>query len=378
MYIFRISIHSASPSPRVLPFIILIMTLFSYVIDAGHGGKDIGTAGEYLYEKDATLTLAIELGEKLTKENENIEVKYTRTEDQFLPIHQRVAFANHNHADLFISIHCNAVKEDNPHGIETYVLGVQNTQDNLEIVKRENESILFEENFIANYDGFDPNSPSGHIYMSAVQNKYMNEGILIAHEIQTQFSDQKILRDRGVKQAGFVVLKNATMPSILLEVGFLSNQNDEIKLINDNSRSAIVRNISKGISKYVNSAQRSDNHIVAQENSSSLSHKPNKVTQTPQEFQKVTYDLVLASSAAGEISEMKDKNIKGMSVLASKKEGIYSYKIGPFYSLGEAINIQNELRKGEFKGAYVEKRKDLLDEELVRPDINIKFAGVNQ
>ena len=224
---------------------------FIIVIDAGHGGKDIGTSGEYLIEKDATLTLAMELGQMLSEINQRIEIRYTRDTDEFLPIYRRVAYANENRADLFISIHCNAVAQHSPHGIETYVLGIQNNEENLETVKRENESILHEENISDHYNGFDPNSPTGHIFLSAVQNKYINEGIMLAHQIQIQFSDRNLMRDRGVKQAGFVVLKKATMPAILLEVGFLSNRNDETKLVNKDSRSKIVSHISDGINSLI-------------------------------------------------------------------------------------------------------------------------------
>jgi len=229
--------------PIILPFIGLGQNdilqnkqHFKIVMDPGHGGKDVGTSGKHLLEKDVTFSLAEEIARAIVQQEPNIDIKFTREDDDFIPIHRRVAFANNEQADLFISIHCNAVTSHSPHGIETYVLGMQDHKENLETVKRENASILEEEDYQVNYNGFDPESPSAHIYFSAIQNAYLNESILLAHEIQTQFTDMNVLKDRGVKQAGFVVLRKATMPSILLEIGYLSNERDEQKLMDNTTR----------------------------------------------------------------------------------------------------------------------------------------------
>jgi N-acetylmuramoyl-L-alanine amidase len=347
------------------------------VIDPGHGGKDIGTSGAYLIEKDATLTLALELGKTLTQMNPNVEVRFTRETDLFVPIHKRVSYANHNKADLFISVHCNAVRMESPHGIETYVLGVQNNQENLETVKRENESILHEKNFKENYDGFDPDSPSGHIYLSAVQNQYMNEGILLAHQIQTQFSDQKVMRDRGVKQASFVVLKKATMPAILLEVGFLSNKRDESKLRNDNTRKTIVNHISEGINQYVVELQKIDHPLVTTDIPQTLNNNPLPIEKKDKKQPRETFDIVLASSANGELSHMPTSVVDNKSVKSHYEGGTYTYLIGPYFTLFEAIEKQNELRSGDYKGAYVVKSKMNTSTASSSGDIQIKYAGVN-
>ncbi len=350
---------------------------FIIVIDAGHGGKDIGTSGEYLIEKDATLTLAMELGQMLSEINQRIEIRYTRDTDKFLPIYRRVAYANENRADLFISIHCNAVAQHSPHGIETYVLGIQNNEENLETVKRENESILHEENINDHYSGFDPNSPTGHIFLSAVQNKYINEGILLAHQIQIQFSDRNLMRDRGVKQAGFVVLKKATMPAILLEVGFLSNRNDETKLVNKDSRSKIVSHISDGINSYVKKIQSSNSPTIEKQTVLNIPSSVQPANIVIKAEPKVTFDIVLASSVGLEMEAMIDSEIDNKKVISHLEDGMYKYTIGPYLTLAEAINMQNELRLKNYKGAFVIKSKKNAITASNQNDIQIKFAGVN-
>ncbi|MEE9373640.1 MAG: N-acetylmuramoyl-L-alanine amidase [Saprospiraceae bacterium] len=347
------------------------------VIDAGHGGKDIGTSGHNLIEKDATLILAKELGQQLTKNNSNIEIKYTREIDIFLPVHRRVGIANEYNADLFISIHCNSISAQSPNGIETYVLGIQNNSENLQTVKRENQAILHEADFHQNYDGFDPNSPSGHIYLSAIQNQYINEGILVAHEIQIQFSDKNIMRDRGVKQAGFVVLKKATMPAILVEVGFLSNEHDEAKLINDNSRKKIISNISDGINIYISTIQNIDNQVVIHKNEAApIEYKPIKMSPIVNN-EMTQYNVMLASSCNGVIPDLRGMIVLKMEVLEEKINKKYLYTIGTFSTLTSAVEAQNNARKNGFKGAYVIKAASKVKMQSKNNDVRIKFEGVN-
>lgn len=202
------------------------------VIDAGHGGKDPGTLGIISQEKHVALSIALKLGEIIKENIEGVEVIYTRTDDNFVELGDRANLANKNGADLFISIHCNAVHNHSVKGTETWVMGLNRSDDNLEVAKRENSVILLEEDYEEKYEGFDPNSPESHILFSLVQNAYIGNSLRLAENIQQQFEDRVNRRNRGVKQAGLIVLHKSSMPSVLVEVGFLSNPTEE-RYLND-------------------------------------------------------------------------------------------------------------------------------------------------
>jgi len=197
------------------------------VIDAGHGGKDPGTHGRFSNEKDVTLAIALELGRTINKYLEDVEVIYTRTTDKFIPLDQRAEIANKNDADLFISIHANALHSHSVYGTETYVMGPHTFDGNLEVAKRENSAILMEENYEERYEGFNPSSPESHILFSLYQNAYQESSLRLAEKIEAQFEQRVGRRSRGVRQAGFWVLWRTGMPSVLVEVGYLTNPEEE-------------------------------------------------------------------------------------------------------------------------------------------------------
>ena len=357
------------------------LTDYIIVVDAGHGGKDIGSSGAHLIEKDVTFSLAEEIAASIIRRNREIDIRFTRTDDDFIPIHERVSFANDANADLFISIHCNGISSKQPHGIETYVLGTQDHHENLETVKRENASILHESDFKNRYNGFDPNSPSAHIYFSAVQNQYINEGILLAHEIQTGFSDRAIMRDRGVKQAGFVVLRKATMPAILIEVGYLSNTSDEKKLMNNAQRKIIVDKIADGILKYV--ADHPKRQVVANVdnlkeetkvvNVSTQASKKSNEEKTPEPL----FTILIGSSAKGRIENLYKGKILDQNVREAIISNLHEYHVGIFNSLKDALDFQNQIRDMGYKGAFVKKYLEPSKSNKSSSDVQLKFAGVN-
>ncbi|MFN8323120.1 MAG: N-acetylmuramoyl-L-alanine amidase [Chitinophagales bacterium] len=202
-------------------------SLKTVVIDAGHGGKDPGAIGATkTNEKDIALVVALKLGDYISKNFPDVNVIYTRKTDVFLELHERAEIANKNKADLFIAIHCNSSTNHEAFGTSSYVLGLHRTEANLEVAKRENSVILLEEDRDKNYE-FDPNSPEGHIIMSMKQNAFLDQSIDFASKIENQLENYSKRKSLGVKQAGFYVLYKTSMPSLLAEIGFISNPEEE-------------------------------------------------------------------------------------------------------------------------------------------------------
>lgn len=207
----------------------------SIVIDAGHGGKDPGASGQFSHEKDIALAVALELGRIIQKNMPSVKVIYTRKSDVFVELYKRAKIANQAKADLFISLHCNAVpaaKRWQIKGTETYVMGIHKNAENLAVAKRENAAILKEANYQSNYQGFSPSSNESHILFALNQQSHLQSSLRLAHKIEQQFSQRVKRHSRGVKQAGFVVLAKTAMPSVLVELGFISHPQEE-KFLND-------------------------------------------------------------------------------------------------------------------------------------------------
>lgn len=216
------------------------------VIDAGHGGKDDGTSGASSKEKDIALKIALELGKTIQKHLKDVKVIYTRTTDNFVELEQRAQIANKSGADLFISIHCNSLprnasekKKQGIYGTETYIMGMHTSEANFDVAKRENAVILMEEGNKEVYEGFDPNSPESYILFSLYQSAYLENSLRLADKIEHQFKDRVRRKSRGVRQAGFWVLYRTSMPSVLVETGYLSNKKEE-KYLNDSYGQTLI------------------------------------------------------------------------------------------------------------------------------------------
>ncbi len=209
------------------------------VIDPGHGGHDPGCLGGHSREKHLALAIGLKLAQEMRLHYPDLNVILTRDSDVFIPLHERAAIANRNDADLFISIHCNYMPGSSAtKGSETYVMGLHTAEHNLKVAKRENAAILLEENYEANYD-YDPNSPEGHIMLNMFQSAYLEQSILFAEKVEGHFAKAN-RKSRGVKQAGFVVLKETTMPSVLVETGFLSNRSEEAYLMTPQGQAVVA------------------------------------------------------------------------------------------------------------------------------------------
>lgn len=273
------------------------------VIDAGHGGHDPGTKGAQSYEKEIALQIALKFGQKLKDLHPDIQVIYTRTSDVFIPLHERIAKANRNKADLFISIHCNYVDNPTVCGSETFVMGLHRADDNLKVAKRENSVVLMENDFEKNYDGYDPNSPVGHILLSMYQNAFLDKSIEFASSIENSLKKRRDKNSRGVKQAGFVVLREATMPSVLVETGFLSNPKEEAYLMSHEGQHEMATKLTNSVRSYfdtMNSEKREIAHVKQTKETKVTTPEPSATPVTPygQDGQTTSRKTVSTTSRA--------------------------------------------------------------------------------
>lgn len=224
--------------------------IHTIVIDAGHGGKDSGALGEKSKEKDIVLKVSLLAGKYIEERFPDVKVIYTRKTDVFIPLHERSKIANDANADLFISIHANAVSNTKVYGSETFALGLHKTDENLEVAKKENSVIVYEENYEAKYEGFDPNDVESYIMMSLMADTYLDQSLHAADLVQTQFRERVRRKDRGVKQAGFLVLWETGMPSILIELGFVSNPTEEAFLLSNQGQDYLASAIFRAFRDY--------------------------------------------------------------------------------------------------------------------------------
>ncbi|WP_430809973.1 MULTISPECIES: N-acetylmuramoyl-L-alanine amidase family protein [unclassified Carboxylicivirga] len=220
------------------------------VIDAGHGGRDSGALGKFSKEKDIVLDVALQVGAYIKKYMPDINVVYTRKSDVFVPLSKRADIANEHDADLFLSIHANAISTSKIYGAETFVLGLHRTDENLEVAKLENSVITLEEDYTTTYEGFDPNSAESYIIFELMQNIHIDQSIQMASLVQSQFKERVGRKDRGVKQAGFLVLRRASMPSVLIELGFLTNHNEEKFIASEKGKTYMASAIFRAVRAY--------------------------------------------------------------------------------------------------------------------------------
>lgn len=379
---------------------------FTVVIDPGHGGKDPGAVGKKVKEKDIVLAIALKLGSYIEKNMPDVKIIYTRKTDEFIELYKRAQIANENKADLFVSIHCNASPSAVAYGTETFVMGLHRSQANLEVAKKENAAILLEENYIDKYDGFDPNSPEANVIFSLFQNAFLDQSLTLASQVQYQFRERAKRVDRGVKQAGFLVLYRITMPGILVEAGFLSNPKEEEFLASESGQDYIASSLFRAFRDYKEQHDESFNgkpQVTAEPASSTPSSKPEVVetkpapTQNPKPQEKPKEkdkpqtpaarnpQAVQSTPNQGEVffkvqfattSVKKELNAPEFSGLEEVdfyfQDGLFKYTVGKVKSLEDATLIQGEVQKKGFKDAFV---VAFLDDKRISPSEAIKILN---
>ena len=314
---------------------------FIVVLDAGHGGKDPGKNHNKYYEKDIALNIVLLVGKKLNKKD-NVKVVYTRDTDVFIGLKERGKIANDTNANLFVSIHCNA-HHTQALGSETFVLGLHANKQNFEVAKQENSVIFLEDNYQEKYEGFDPNSPEAVIGLTLMQEEYLDESLIVASYIQDNFTNKLKRKNRGVKQAGFAVLHQTYMPSVLIETGFITNKSEGAYLNSKSGQEKVAQAIFDAIVAY--KTHLDDNLVVE------VKPKPKSKQPKSKIYKDVDFKVQIASGAKK--IELKSYNFKGLKgverVLIGKH---YKYYYGKTSDYNEILRLQKQVRQ-KFKSAFV-------------------------
>lgn len=320
---------------------------FVVVLDAGHGGKDPGNTGNGFKEKDIALNVVLEVGKQLEK-NPNIKVVYTRKTDVFIDLFVRGKIANNAHADLFVSVHCNS-HHSSAHGTETFVLGTHKNNTNFEVAKKENSVIFLEDDYEKNYAGFDPNSPESVMSILISQEEYLDQSILLASLIQDKFTNILKRKNRGVKQAGFIVLHQTVMPSVLIEIGFLTYNQEGVYLNSKKGQNEIATSIINAILEYKNSV---DNYVTnAYQNTIKQQDTLKETTSN------IIFKVQIAASSKA--LETKPYNFKGLDNISRTKEGnLYKYFYGTSNSYNQTKELEKEAKKIGYQSSFVVAFKD--------------------
>lgn len=345
---------------------------FVVVIDAGHGGHDPGAIGKISKEKNINLNVALKVGNLIKKNCNDVKVVYTRSKDVFIPLARRAEIANNAKADLFISIHTNALaKNRTAKGASTWTLGLAKSEANLEVAKRENAVILYESDYQTRYAGFNPNSAESYIIFEFMQDKYMEQSVHLASLVQKQFRNTCKRVDRGVHQAGFLVLKASAMPSILVELGFISTPEEERYLNSESGASTMANGIYRaflnykrereirltGVSKTIVPTEKEEETAPMIAQVQKNTEKTVAPKQTPIVVENATNDSeitfkiqILTSSKP---LAKNDKRLKGLKEVEYYKEkGLYKYTYGASSDYNKVLRTKRSIT-AQFKDAFI-------------------------
>lgn len=357
---------------------------FIVVIDAGHGGHDPGAVGKISKEKNINLNVALKLGKQIKNNCPDVKVIYTRDRDVFIPLDRRAEIANNAKADLFISIHTNALAQNRTaKGASTWTLGLAKSDANLEVAKRENSVILYESDYKTRYAGFNPNSAESYIIFEFMQDKYMSQSVHLASLVQKHFRNTCNRTDRGVHQAGFLVLKASAMPSILVELGFISTMEEERFLNTESGTTSLANGIFRAFLSYKREQEirlnGSSNTLLPEEipvaaematvdSSTSTPQKentpptkPKSVSQSPQREGNVASTQTEQAGIVFKIQIItasrplakNDKRLKGLKdVDYYKEDGIYKYTYGTSPDYNKVLRTKRSIST-QFKDAFI-------------------------
>lgn len=308
---------------------------FTVVLDAGHGGKDPGARGTVINEKAINLAVALKLGSLIQDNHKDVNVVYTRRTDVFIELDERANIANRNKADLFISVHTNAVKRGSSvSGTETYTLGLARTEENLEVAMRENSAILLEDDYLQKYEGFDPTSSESYIIFEFMQNKHMEQSIGLASEVQKALTAANRV-NRGVRQAGFLVLRKTSMPSVLVELGYISNSAEERFLASAAGQKKLAASIFNAFAKYKWEYDRKRGALAGQASVAPMSVSIDSEEERPVE----ATDVRQTSAPAGSEEDIRQRR-KGAQ--SSAQSGTSRKQISP-----TSPTVGNQSNKGK-------------------------------
>lgn len=332
------------------------------VIDAGHGGKDSGThnlSGPKTFEKDVSLSVALKLGAYIEENLPDVEVIYTRRTDVFLELWERTQLANRVQGDIFISIHCNGVSRTDAYGTETWTIGMHKTNAQLEVAKRENSVILLEEDYQDKYAGFDPSAPESYIALSLNQRNFIDQSLELASNIQYQFRERVKRRDRGVKQAGFYVISRTVMPSVLVELGFLSNPKEEDFLKSVEGQDYMASAIYRAFKQYkidresgVQSGQKREPEDIAPQGAAPVALELKELEHEEPVERDLIYRIQLAVLSSQ--VPLRDSRFQGLwPLVMMESNGYYKYAYGACGTMEEAQKLKSEAVERGFSSAFV-------------------------
>ncbi|QLE00297.1 N-acetylmuramoyl-L-alanine amidase [Galbibacter sp. BG1] len=323
---------------------------FTVVLDAGHGGHDPGNMGNGFKEKDIALKIVLQVG-AILEQDPNIKVIYTRKDDSFVDLYVRGKIANEAKADLFVSVHCNS-HNSSAHGTETFVLGLHANERNFEVAKKENSVIYLEDDYEVNYAGYDINSPESFIGLTIMQEEFLDQSISLAKSIQDNFTGRLKRVDRGVKQAGFIVLHQTFMPSVLVETGFLTYKPEGSYLNSSKGKSDMATSIASAIIKYKKHVDENVGGDFSYEvEDHSLPPVSNKNTSV-ETAAGVTFRVQIA--AGSNSIETKSYNFKGLSPISREKEGsVYRYYYGETVNYEAVKQLQQEAINKGYRSSFI-------------------------
>ena len=348
---------------------------FTLVIDAGHGGHDAGAIGKITKEKNINLNVALAFGRLVERNCPDVKVIYTRKTDVFVPLHTRADIANHNKADLFVSIHTNALPKGRiSRGLETYTLGMHRADDNLDVAKRENSVILIEKDYKQRYQGFDPRSSESYIIFELIQDRNMAQSVELAKYVQRRTCAQAGRPDKGVKQAGFLVLRETTMPSCLIELGFISTPDEEQFLHSSSGVNQLGQGIYQAFLDYKRryggksavpapATTKEEPEAAAKEEPRAVAKEvpqPAALAALPAESAAGASALVFKVQVAVSDTplQLSSPKLKGRSAVDYfQDEGKYKYTIGSSTNYNEVNRLCKALQR-DFPGSFVIAFKD--------------------